>query len=184
MVVHFCAMLEQAYVFDLKSRKTCISWYWPSLLLVGLHDVVVNVFCRYDDLRVTVARREPSLSFGRLTWASDVRKKLQFVLKSHRCTQVNNGPKLWARDYSHERDFGTLFFFPSSPHSSFSLSFQLFFLVHNLHPSTCFCDQTGNLDVFFFMFRFCVRVLHGRLRGSQLMVYWVLWWCTGLVFFI
>ena len=43
-------------------------------------------------------------------------------------------------------------FFPSSPHSSFSLSFQLFFLVHNLHPSTCFCDQTGNLDVFFSCF--------------------------------
>ena len=54
-------------------------------------------------------------------------------------------------DYFNDKEhlFGTLLFFPSSPHSSFSLSFQLFFLVHNLHPSTCFCDQTGNLDVFF-----------------------------------
>ena len=46
----------------------------------------------------------------------------------------------------------TFLFFPSSPHSSFSLSCQLFFLVHNLHPSTCFCDQTGILDVFFSCF--------------------------------
>ena len=26
--------------------------------------------------------------------------------------------------------------------------------MYNLHPSTCFCDQTGILDVSFFMFRF------------------------------
>ena len=48
----FFAVLEQAYVCDLKSRKTSIRWYWPPLLLVGLYDVVVNLFCRYDDLRV------------------------------------------------------------------------------------------------------------------------------------
>ena len=72
----FAQCFNKLYVFYLKSRKTCISWYWSSLLLVGLHDVVVNVFCRYDDLRVRTTRNSlvrsscNGCTFFRSAWTS------------------------------------------------------------------------------------------------------------------